>query len=305
LHSDFANDGWTAAATGLDLPPNDLTPGRIVAVKPGELLVCEGELSDRAYQVLEGKVRVWKISSASAGCVELAQLGPGQIFGEMALVDEKPRSASVTALTEARLKVLRRSEFLQSFHSDPDFAAALLSALTERLREASARLALLPSPAVADVAVGLRPQSMPERIDLEASVEPLPAYTLMLEGLTEPAKQALPSNPFAVSSFPARLGRVTLDEFSNNDIQLVDFEPYQISINHLLIFQNQLPGENFGKIGLLDRGSSLGSWLNDFSLSQATSDGECQYISSGQDALLVLGPPDSFYRFRLTLQAVQ
>ena len=128
MHSDFANDGWTAAATGLDLPPNDLTPGKIVAVKPGELLVCEGELSDRAYQVLEGKVRVWKISSASAGCVELAQLGPGQIFGEMALVDEKPRSASVTALTEARLKVLRRNEFLQSFHSDPDFAAALLSA---------------------------------------------------------------------------------------------------------------------------------------------------------------------------------
>ena len=143
----------------MDLPPNDWTPGKSVAVKAGELLVCEGEFSDRAYQVLEGKVRVWKISSASAGCVELAQLGPGQIFGEMALVDEKPRSASVSALTDARLKVLRRSEFLQSFRSDPDFAAALLSALTERLREASARLALLPSPAVADAAVGIRPRS--------------------------------------------------------------------------------------------------------------------------------------------------
>ena len=289
----------------MDLPPNDWTPGKSVAVKAGELLVCEGEFSDRAYQVLAGKVRVWKISSASAGCVELAQLGPGQIFGEMALVDEKPRSASVSALTDARLKVLRRSEFLQSFRSDPDFAAALLSALTERLREASARLALLPSPAVADAAVGIRPRSMPERVDFDTSADPLPACTLLLEGLTEPAKQALPSNPFAVTSFPARLGRVTLDEFSNNDIELVDFEPYQISINHLLIFQSQLPGKNFGKIGLLDRGSSLGAWLNDVSLSHARSDGECQYISGDQDAILVLGPPDSFYRFRLTLQAAK
>ena len=287
----------------MDLPPNDLTPGKSVAVKAGELLVCEGELSDRAYQVLEGKVRVWEISSASAGCVELAQLGPGQIFGEMALVDEKPRSASVTALTDARLKVLRRSEFLQSLRSDPDFAAALLSALTERLRESSARLALLPLPVVADAAVDIRTRSIPERLDLETSAEALPAYTLMLEGLTEPAKKALPMNPLVVSSFPARLGRTTHDELSNNDIQLVDFEPYQISINHLLIFQNQLPGENFGKVGLLDRGSSLGSWLNDVSLSQATSNGECQYISCSEDALLILGPRDSLYRFRLTLRA--
>ena len=63
---------------------------------------------------------------------------------------------------------------------------------------------------------------------------------------------------------------MTLDEFSKNNIHLVDFELYQISINDLLIFQNQLRGENFGKIGLLDCGSSLGSWLNGFSLSQAT-----------------------------------
>ena len=287
----------------MDLPPNDLIPGKIVAVKPGELLVCEGELSDKAYQVLEGKVRVWKISSTSADCVELAQLGPGQIFGEMALVDEKPRSASVTALTAARLKVLRRSEFLQSFRSDPEFAGALLAALTERLREASARLALLPSPVAAGVGLAIRSSSIAQPVDVIRPSEPLPACTLILEGLTEPAKQALPMNPFAVTSFPVRLGRVTHDEFSSNDIQLVDFEPYQISINHLLIFQNQLPGENFGKVGLLDRGSALGSWLNDCSLSCATSDGECQYISAGEDSLLTLGSPDSLYRFRLSLQA--
>ena len=287
----------------MDSSFDDLKPCKILKAQAGQVLICEGEFSDQAYQLLEGRVKVWKISSASAGCVELAQLGPGQIFGEMALVDEKPRSASVTALTDARLKVLRRKEFLQSFRSDPDFAAALLSALTERLREASARLALLPSPmaAAAAAAASIRPQPQPERVDLEISSESLPAYTLTLEGLTEPAKQALPVNPLVISSFPARLGRAARDELSSNDIQLIDFEPYQISIHHLLVFQNRLPGENFGKVGLLDRGSSLGSWLNERSLSQAASDGECQYLS-GKESVLVLGSADSLYRYRLTLE---
>ena len=285
----------------LDSSFDDLKPCKILRARAGQVLICEGEFSDQAYQLLEGRVKVWKISSSAADSIELAELGPGQIFGEMALVDEKPRSASVTALTDARLKVLRRREFLQSFRSDPDFAAALLAALTERLREASARLALLPSPMAAEASANIRPQPEPERVNLEVSSESLPAHTLILEGLTEPAKQALPINPLVISSFPARLGRAARDELSSNDIQLIDFEPYQISIHHLLIFQNQLPGENYGKVGLLDRGSSLGSWLNERSLSQAASDGECQYLS-GKESVLVFGSADSLYRYRVTLE---
>ena len=62
-------------------------------ISEGEVLINEG---DAAYCVVTGEVLVWKVSEF--GPIELARLGPGAIFGEMSMVDEKPRSASVRAL---------------------------------------------------------------------------------------------------------------------------------------------------------------------------------------------------------------
>ena len=62
----------------------------------GEVLINEGDAGDAAYCVVTGEVLVWKVGEF--GPIELARLGPGAIFGEMSMVDEKPRSASVRAL---------------------------------------------------------------------------------------------------------------------------------------------------------------------------------------------------------------
>ena len=90
-------------------------------ISEGEVLINEGDAGDAAYCVVTGEVLVWKVSEF--GPIELARLGPGAIFGEMSMVDEKPRSASVRALCSTRVKCIRRSQFLDSFENDPDFAA--------------------------------------------------------------------------------------------------------------------------------------------------------------------------------------
>ena len=107
----------------------------------GEVLIHEGEFGDTAYCIVSGEVLVSK--AAEHGQIELARLGPGSIIGEMSIVDEKPRSALVHALCPTSVKCIRRSEFLNSFQDDPEFAASLLKVLFERLRDTGARLAEL------------------------------------------------------------------------------------------------------------------------------------------------------------------
>jgi CRP/FNR family cyclic AMP-dependent transcriptional regulator len=71
----------------------------------------------------------------------VALLGPGDIFGELALLDGQPRSATVQAVTEIRTHVLDRGAFLDFLSNHPDAALAVSAALAARLRQADERLA--------------------------------------------------------------------------------------------------------------------------------------------------------------------
>ncbi len=98
-------------------------------------VIEEGEEGDEMFIVLTGEVRV------HSGDTKITALGPGQHFGEMALVDKVPRSASVTAEKPAKLMVMRRRDFFDIVRKDHDVAVKLLWAflgvLTERLRRTS------------------------------------------------------------------------------------------------------------------------------------------------------------------------
>jgi CRP-like cAMP-binding protein len=277
---------------------------REIQLAAGETLIREGELGDTAYCILSGEVRVWK--RGGAGEIELARLGPGAIFGEMSIVDEKPRSASITTLCDTRLKELKRAQFLDSFQHDPDFATSLLRVLFERLRETGAKLTELqqggepapPSPAPSNPVASAAPASPPER----ALVDPPASLVVRLEGLTQPAREALPCNPFVIERLPCRIGRTSTDQLAYNDLMLPDFEPYQISVNHLLIFQERQAGSNQGRIGIFDRGSSRGSWLNDCPLGGLMGDDTATFLEGGT-AELVLGDQDSVFRYQLSILA--
>jgi PPM family protein phosphatase len=101
----------------------------------GDLIVEEGDEGDEMFIVLNGTVSVY------AGETQLGQLGAGQHFGEMALLDRAPRSASVRSEGVSKLMLMRRLDFFDIIRKDHDVAVKLLwsflGVLTERLRTTS------------------------------------------------------------------------------------------------------------------------------------------------------------------------
>lgn len=100
----------------------------------GTTIVEEGLPGDYMYVIREGRVKVTKLSDEGREKI-LNFLDEGGFFGEMALLDRAPRSASVKTLKPVRLLALSRSDFLNALRTSPDLAMAVIQELTRRLRE--------------------------------------------------------------------------------------------------------------------------------------------------------------------------
>ncbi|MBI5546416.1 MAG: cyclic nucleotide-binding domain-containing protein [Deltaproteobacteria bacterium] len=99
----------------------------------GEDVVVEGEVGDALYVVLDGRVRVRTKDR------EVAQLGARECFGEMALLDASPRSATVTAITDVALLKISREDFQEIMADKHAISLGVIKVLTRRLREANLR----------------------------------------------------------------------------------------------------------------------------------------------------------------------
>jgi CRP/FNR family cyclic AMP-dependent transcriptional regulator len=104
-----------------------------VKVPAGKALVSEGETGQEFFVIIEGTARVTRQGR------KIATIGPGQAFGELALLDRAPRNASVVADTDMELVVLGQREFAGIIDDVPGFARKLLAGMAHRLREADAR----------------------------------------------------------------------------------------------------------------------------------------------------------------------
>jgi CRP/FNR family transcriptional regulator, cyclic AMP receptor protein len=104
----------------------------------GKVIFREGEPGNEMFIIIEGKVKITK----SAGNLEktLMILGNGDFFGEMALVDDKPRSASAIALTTCKLIALDKNTFKSVILNNPSFAYKVILKMSERLREADKQI---------------------------------------------------------------------------------------------------------------------------------------------------------------------
>ncbi len=105
-------------------------------LRRGEVLFHEGDDGDQLYIVTDGKVKLGRTSADGRENL-LAILGPGQMFGELSLFDPGPRSATVTAVTEAHFVSLSHDDLLQWLEGRPQVARGLLSQLAARLRKAN------------------------------------------------------------------------------------------------------------------------------------------------------------------------
>ncbi len=101
--------------------------------KAGTSLFRAGDQGDAMYIIERGKVRIC-VRASDGKEVTLTELGRGDFFGEMALLDGQRRSADAVVAEEARLAVLSREHFLSFMRSSPDIALEMLTALANRLR---------------------------------------------------------------------------------------------------------------------------------------------------------------------------
>lgn len=289
--------------------------GKRMQVPRGTLIVREGDHDSAAYLILEGTAAVTTVASGRP--VLLATLGEGDFFGEMSLVLDQPRSASVRALSECRVAMVERGDFNAALRSDPAQIFPLLRVLFERLRVMNAKYALAmrqlgeaasgnavaPSTRGAVAAPGATkpPRArrhrtpLPEDLGHPRSLHAF-AGALVISGISEPARVALGGGAVPVERLPFRFGRqpalapTGADVFVLNDLDIVDAAPFHVSRNHCAI---DLSGDGLPVVQ--DRGSRLGTIVNGRSLG-AHHDRLEEPLRRGENAV-VLGAPGSPYVF--------
>lgn len=97
-----------------------------------EVICCEGDPGDCMYIIQSGHAQA--LRSDNGGEVVVGDLAPGDIFGEMAIFDRQPRSATVRAKGPARVLTLDKRAFLRRVHEDPTLAFRILKKMSERIR---------------------------------------------------------------------------------------------------------------------------------------------------------------------------
>jgi CRP/FNR family cyclic AMP-dependent transcriptional regulator len=236
----------------------------------GAVIYHAGDPSASAFLIREGAVELLRGGPAA---VRVAHLGPGEVFGEMSLVDERPHALTARAVTDVRLSSLTRSEFELLLTADPAAFRVYLGALLERLRclaaQAEAAQIAAPPPG-GDTAVRIHP-------------------------LTRRAAATLPAGGLPVEKYPFRIGRApAADEempLDVNDLWLIDQCPFHVSRNHALLERAA------GAVVVKDRGSALGVFVNDVHIG-GKSAGRQAALEDG-DNVLVLGGRMSPYQFRV------
>ena len=178
--------------------------------QPGQVVFREGDTSQEAFRILRGRVEISILADGKP--VILAQLGEGDIFGEMAMVDERPRSASAQALEVTECEVLTPENFNELVLSRPEVLIPYMASFFERLRTANDRLRLemrlrakaeqalvagAPTPVAAPVARVVAPVTStiapPPSLELKRTVVPVVVPTSGAP--SAPAKSAPPPPP--------------------------------------------------------------------------------------------------------------
>ncbi len=104
----------------------------------GETVFNEGEASDLCYQIFSGRVQI-VITSGKRDKV-VAELGPGEVFGEMGIIDDGPRSATAVVSQDAVCIAYAPDDILEQIETNPATMAAIMKALIMRLRDANRQI---------------------------------------------------------------------------------------------------------------------------------------------------------------------
>ncbi len=304
---------------------------KTVRFESGDVIFHEGEKSQEAYRIIAGRVEI--TIQGRVRPIILAQLSEGDIFGEMAMVDERPRSATARCVEATECEMMGPADFQRAILQNPHRLLPYLSAFFERLRSVNDRLHLelrlraesraeaLQSPISAPVPrvsiappvspVHPHPDHHPDRIrpatPVHTAIEPPDVteqteHSISMSPLTTECASRFDEGEgnWKIGKFPFRIGRRGIGEdgerhsiFSSNDLLIADEEPFQISRSHCSI---EREGGNFF---IRDRGSTLGTIVNGTPIgvhhSCLTAD-----LRVGENTL-VIGSARSSYKFKIEL----
>lgn len=147
-------------AFGLDFGPEFFDKFGVTFSK-GDIIFCEYEPGNTFYFLMEGKVKITKIMSDKEKILDI--LHPGEIFGEMAIIEEAPRSATIVAVDDVKALEFNKANFEVLMKSKPELAIKLLKVFANRIYDQKRRLKILtlagPEAKVADVFVMLAEQN--------------------------------------------------------------------------------------------------------------------------------------------------
>ncbi len=101
---------------------------------PGSIIIKQGDTGVGLYIITKGRVHITQVSNPDRPEEDLGTAGVGEVLGEMALLDDLPRSATITAVDDVTALLLPVWEFRTAMRSHPDIAIKLLSVLSRRLR---------------------------------------------------------------------------------------------------------------------------------------------------------------------------
>jgi len=301
--------------------------------QPGQMIFREGDTTQEAYRILKGRV---EISIAGDGkAVILAQLGEGDIFGEMAMVDERPRSASAQALEVTECEVLTAENFNEAVLQRPEILIPYLASFFERLRTANDRLrmemrlraqaeqrasvpvASNPAAPVARVVAPLAKSIAPPSLEMTRVSAPAPVATapsaapvtpppeggyqsVILTACNDHARARLPETSVAIQKFPFRIGRKHDTPGKGATVFASNDLPIADDKPYQISRNHcsiEREGDNFF---VRDRGSSLGTVVNEAAIGLAENS-LTQDLRGGENQIL-LGSDDSQFQFKVTLR---
>lgn len=248
-----------------------------ISLSAGQVIFREGEQSDCAYIIVSGRVEIYK--RVERGTVLLAELGQGEIFGEMGIISEQPRSAYASAAADTVLKKISREYLAQTLQGQPEEIVLIMKTLMERLRESSQKLTDM---------VNYQTASQVEDTSGVKDVKRVSIYPLtdVMKNMMDPKGLVITSLPFRVGALPAGEEPNPLDW---NNLFISGGDATMISRNH---FSIQRGAEG---LFIMDRGSKTGTIVNKQAIG-----GESQKYKATLtfgDNMITAGTEDSPYRF--------
>ena len=251
-----------------------------------KLIFSEGDQGDEAYRVAEGSVEI-SIQRDGQKLV-LAILGAGETFGEMAMIERRPRSASVRTLEPTMIEVISRQDFQQMLDEGGEQIVPYLTMIFDRLRVTNDRLLM-----ALNKLNELQPAVKHDHQDIFGSRRTL--VLVQIEPDSEEMRQQTSLQKRPLRFYPFHFGRraqlAGVEPMVQNQLLIADRSPFRVSRKHCII---DTSGD---AVFIEDKTSQLGTIVNGIPIGGKSLETRVKLIRGANT--LVLGGQDSQVRFRL------